>query len=179
MSWTSATCEAALAPDHRGRGCQTSLLNPGDTHGRGAAQVGARWHSAVMDLWQPCPCGSGVAYASCCRRAHLGEPTATAEELMRSRYAAYALALPDHLFRTWHPRTRPPEVRGVPTLSWEGLTVGAVVDGGLEDDTGVVAFEARWRSTVTGEQGVLTERSRFVRRRGRWVYVDADTDPEG
>lgn len=127
-----------------------------------------------MDTLQPCPCESGAPYASCCRRAHLGEPTVTAEALMRSRYSAYALGRVDHLFRTWHPRTRPREVRGVPELEWEGLAVRATVDGGPEDDTGLVEFEARWRSTVTGERGVLSERSRFERRRGRWVYVEAD-----
>ncbi|WP_343900331.1 YchJ family protein [Nocardioides aquaticus] len=130
-----------------------------------------------MDALQPCPCGSGSPYASCCRRAHLGEPSPTAEALMRSRYSAYALGEADHLFRTWHPRTRPPEVRGVPDLTWEGLVVTRVEDGGPGDEAGLVGFEAHWRSTSTGEQGVLRELSRFERRRSRWVYVGAD--PEG
>lgn len=90
---------------------------------------------------------------------------------MRSRYSAYALGRTGHLFRTWHPRTRPPEVRGVPDLAWEGLTVTSTSDGGPHQDTGTVGFEARWRSTTTGERGVLNELSRFERRRGRWVYV--------
>ena len=132
-----------------------------------------------MDTLQPCPCGRGVAYAACCRRVHLGEPATTAETLMRSRYTAYALGLPDHLFRTWHPRTRPEQVRGVPDLTWQGLTVRRTTDGGQADDTGLVEFEARWRSTSTGEQGVLIECSRFERRRGRWVYVAAEPEPEG
>ncbi|GAA0980406.1 hypothetical protein ENKNEFLB_02037 [Nocardioides aquaticus] len=96
---------------------------------------------------------------------------------MRSRYSAYALGEADHLFRTWHPRTRPPEVRGVPDLTWEGLVVTRVEDGGPGDEAGLVGFEAHWRSTSTGEQGVLRELSRFERRRSRWVYVGAD--PEG
>ncbi len=95
---------------------------------------------------------------------------------MRSRYSAYALGRADHLFRTWHPRTRPPEVHGVPELVWEGLTVGSTVAGGPRDDVGLVDFSARWRSTTTGERGVLSERSRFERRRGRWVYVEADPE---
>ncbi len=38
-----------------------------------------------------CPCGS-ASYDACCGRLHRGEEqAATAEELMRSRYSAYAL----------------------------------------------------------------------------------------
>lgn len=132
-----------------------------------------------MDTLLACPCGSGTPYVACCRRVHLGEPATTAETLMRSRYTAYALGLPDHLFRTWHPRTRPDEVRGVPDLTWQGLTVRRTAGGGPTDVTGLVEFEARWRSSSTGEQGVLVECSRFERRRGRWVYVEAEPNPEG
>ena len=44
-----------------------------------------------MDLQRDCPCGSGTAYDGCCGRLHRGAAQAlTAEELMRSRYSAYA-----------------------------------------------------------------------------------------
>ena len=53
---------------------------------------------------RPCPCGSTDGYHVCCGPLHNGERHAeTAEELMRSRYAAYALGNADYLFRTWHP----------------------------------------------------------------------------
>ncbi len=89
---------------------------------------------------------------------------------MRSRYAAYALGLHDHVFRTWHPRTRPDDVGPTPGLFWLGLQVVSTTAGGPEDETGTVVFEARYR-TPDGD-GVLAETSRFERRRGRWVYVD-------
>ena len=55
-----------------------------------------------------CSCGSGRAYAECCGRyLDGGEPPATAEQLMRSRYTAYALAREDYLLATWHASTRP------------------------------------------------------------------------
>ena len=39
-----------------------------------------------------CPCGSGTPYDACCGVLHRGErQAATPEELMRSRYSAYAL----------------------------------------------------------------------------------------
>ena len=87
---------------------------------------------------------------------------------MRSRYTAFALGRPEHLWRTWHPRTRPSEV-DPGGAEWTGLTILEVVDGGPDDLTGVVAFEAAF----VDEDGpsVLRERSTFERRGGRWVYV--------
>lgn len=89
---------------------------------------------------------------------------------MRSRYAAYALGMPDHLFRTWHPRTRPAELPVPDETRWTGLDVLDVVGGSADEATGIVEFVAHWRSG--DQQGVLRERSTFARRGGRWVYVD-------
>jgi len=120
-----------------------------------------------------CPCGSGERYDACCGRLHRREAeAATAEELMRSRYAAYAVGELDHVFRTWHPRTRPDTIEPDPALTWTGLTILDVVAGGPGDDTGEVEFEAAYERDAT--PGARRERSRFERRRGRWVYVDGD-----
>ena len=89
---------------------------------------------------------------------------------MRSRYAAFAKGLADYLFRTWHPRTRPPEVTVDPDMTWCGLTITDVVSGGADDELGEVQFEARY--TPAGRPGALHERSRFERRAGRWFYLD-------
>jgi len=111
-----------------------------------------------------CPCGSGDRYDACCARLHRRTAEAeTAEELMRSRYAAYAVGDLDHVWRTWHPRTRPDALEPVPGLTWTGLTV----EDATEDE---VEFEATYERG--GTPGRLRERSRFERRRGRWVYVD-------
>ena len=118
-----------------------------------------------------CPCGSGMDYDACCGPLLRGTARAeTAEQLMRSRYCAHALGEADHLFRTWHPRTRPADVGTDPHLRWSGLTVLSTEAGGAYDDEGVVEFEARWESPRGS--GHLRERSRFVRRAGRWVYLD-------
>jgi SEC-C motif-containing protein len=118
-----------------------------------------------------CPCGSGAPYAGCCARLHRGvADPATAEELMRSRYAAYAVGELGYVFRTWHPRTRPDAVEPDPSLVWTGLAVLDVVGGEPEDETGEVEFEASYDRG--GTSGRRHERSRFERRRGRWVYVD-------
>ncbi len=120
----------------------------------------------------PCPCGSGRAYRACCGPLHDGEPAATAEALMRARYAAYATGRTDYVFRSWHPRTRPAEVEPDPAVGWRRLEVLRVERGGSEDDAGTVEFRAHFARG--GEEHVLHETSRFERRAGRWVYVDGD-----
>jgi len=116
-----------------------------------------------------CPCGAGATYASCCQPLHEGSAFAeSALRLMRSRYAAYVVGDTAYLLRTWHPRTRPVDLDAATGPRWQGLTVLATADGGEGDSVGEVEFEARY------DGGVLHERSQFVTRAGRWVYVDGD-----
>ena len=122
-------------------------------------------------MGEPCPCGSGRAYVACCGPLHDGEPAATAEALMRSRYSAYVLGHTDHVFRSWHPRTRPDDVSSDGT-TWLGLEIVRTEDGEPDDDTGVVEFVARYQGPRGAQE--LHEVSRFERRGGRWVYVDGD-----
>ncbi len=85
---------------------------------------------------------------------------------MRSRYSAFVTDNADHLFRTWHARTRPHG--DIATgYGWMGLEILDVVDGTQDDQTGVVEFIAK------NIHGDIHERSRFERRAGRWMYVDA------
>jgi SEC-C motif domain protein len=128
----------------------------------------------------PCACGgarAGATFDSCCGPLLRGERLAeSAVELMRSRYTAYALADGDHLFRTWHPRTRPDHPEPDPWVRWVGLEVIEVEGGGPDDERGVVEFRARWVAGEgsTRQSGELHERSRFERRAGRWLYVDIE-----
>lgn len=94
---------------------------------------------------------------------------------MRSRYTAYALGVDDHIFRTWHPRTRPADTAPDPSLRWDSLEVLEVSGGGEEDAEGFVTFRARWSTPAPDHQrGELRERSQFVRRANRWVYLGPD-----
>jgi SEC-C motif domain protein len=116
--------------------------------------------SLLGDAVRPCPCGTGETYDACCGPLHRGAVQAeTPERLMRSRYAAYALGDHDYVWRTWHPRTRPLEVRG-PSLRWTGLVVHEATGDEVE-------------FTATHTEGRLHERSRFARRAGRWFYLEA------
>jgi len=118
-----------------------------------------------------CPCGTGLPYADCCGRLHDGSATATtAEQLMRSRYSAFAVGDPAYLLATWHPSTRPPSLELDPTVRWTGLDVLATSDGGLLAAEGTVEFRAWYRHE--GETGSQHEVSRFERVDGAWRYLE-------
>jgi SEC-C motif-containing protein len=120
-----------------------------------------------------CPCGSGEPCGRCCLALHRGErQAATAEQLMRSRYSAYAVGDLDYIWQTWHPRTRPDALTPDGGLIWAGLEILDTVDGGPEDQTGEVEFRAHYRDER--RSGTLHERSRFAVRARRWFYVDGE-----
>jgi len=121
---------------------------------------------------QQCPCGSGATYGRCCGPLHDGAPATTAGALMRARYCAFATGRLDYVFATWHPATRPVDLAPAPDVRWVGLEVLKTVDGRVDQDTGTVEFRARF--LASGRSQVVHETSRFQRRTGRWVYVDAD-----
>jgi SEC-C motif-containing protein len=122
-----------------------------------------------------CPCGLGPTYEQCCGRLHRGTAeAATAEQLMRARYSAFAVGDPAYLVRTWDSATCPRRVRLEPGRVWTLLEVLATEAGGMLDTTGTVEFLAH--HTCGGDLGVLHEKSRFTRHDGRWVYVDGTSE---
>jgi SEC-C motif-containing protein len=108
----------------------------------------------------------------------------TAEQLMRSRYSAFALVASnpqaiEHLLRT-HPEPGETEAErrkalkaSGRSLEWIGLSVLDCRKGGPGDPEGTVSFEARWRDRE-GREGTLRECSRFGRSEdGKWLYLEA------
>lgn len=150
----------------------------GKAGGRGGAgSAGVR--SGGVRGADPCPCGSGAPFSACCSPVLDGEPAPTAEALMRSRFSAFVVGDEDHIFRSWHPRTRPPGPYCHAGTRWLDLIVHETVGGGAgaaDGEEAVVAFTARF---LTGDgrgrvvEDELHERSRFVKRAGRWLYLDA------
>ena len=116
-----------------------------------------------------CPCG-GASYDTCCAPLHRGDKhAATAVQLMRSRYSAFAVHDEAYLLRTWIARARPKRIDFDPDLRWIRLEVLDTAGGQLLDTEGAVEFDAHY---VEGERrAVLHERSLFVREQGRWVYA--------
>lgn len=90
---------------------------------------------------------------------------------MRSRYSAYALGLPKYIIATTHPDnsdfTDETKQWGDSILDFSqhthfnGLTIHEFIDG---DTEAFVTFEALLSS------GVLSEKSRFLKREGKWLY---------
>lgn len=121
-----------------------------------------------------CHCGSGASYAQCCEPLHAGAAAGNAEMLMRSRYSAYVLRLPEYLLATWHPRTRPDaeSLELDARTRWLGLRVMAHRRGD-DPDRDEVEFIARY-ALGGGSAQRVHERSRFERVDGRWHYVDGD-----
>jgi SEC-C motif-containing protein len=96
---------------------------------------------------------------------------------MRSRYSAYALHLVDYVVDTWHPDSRPPRSEIAQSRTrWLGLEVVESSAGGPDDPTGTVTFVAIYRDGPRRRR--LREKSRFVREKGVWFYVDGELEPE-
>jgi len=137
--------------------------------------------TGFVSVTDDCPCGSGEEFALCCRPLHAGQRmAATAEELMRSRYSAYAVGDTDYVWRTWHPRTRP-EALSPSGETWTGLEILDTVAGQPGDEAGEVEFRAHYtRNRRSGDgareeqKGFLHERSDFAVRARRWLYVDGE-----
>lgn len=105
-----------------------------------------------------------------CGRLHNGDPAITAEQLMRSRYAAHVRLDAGYLSRSWQVATRPAQIDLDPAVTWRGLVVHRTERGNALDADGVVEFTATYERA--GKIVAMREISRFARASGRWVYVD-------
>ncbi len=122
----------------------------------------------MSDVNANCACCSGKIYSECCQPFHEGIPATTAEKLMRSRYCAYALCLPQYLMDTTYPAKR------------KGLTIKEIEDWSTENkwqqleivksNASVVEFKAYY-SDGNGQNFVHHERSTFTLDKGKWYYV--------
>lgn len=123
-----------------------------------------------------CPCGSGRDFTECCEPLIKGERIAeTAEQLMRSRYSAYAKLETDYLFTTLHPDHRgdydPKSTRAWAEKSeWHGLEILETGKGGPDDSEGTVEFIAHFtQDRVRREHHEVAE---FSKDQGTWYFVN-------
>ncbi len=123
-----------------------------------------------------CPCGSGDSLDLCCGPYLVGEALPeTAEQLMRSRYAAFCIAKLDYVLETHDPATTSAvDEQGLDTWmrdsEWLGLEIHETEKGGPTDEFGRVSFTARFRRGH--ERHSHREDSVFRKVDGRWYYVD-------
>jgi len=124
----------------------------------------------------PCPCGSSAAFNSCCLPMLEGKTQATSpEQLMRSRYTAFAMEEEKYILETWHARTRPKQLNFADhPVVWLGLSVDPVQHPAATATEGVVSFTASYL-----EEGLLCrlhETSKFLMENGSWFYLKGDCD---
>lgn len=132
-----------------------------------------------MNTNEPCVCCSGRPFGKCCEPLLGGRQYArTPKQLMRSRYAAYALGgFPEYLKNTWHPADasaiRVADLEGG-DVEWTGLEI---LSSEQKGNAGYVEFRAGFRDNE-GMASVHHERSVFVRHRNRWYYLSGDVNTE-
>ncbi|MGQ4275722.1 YchJ family protein [Pseudidiomarina sp. E22-M8] len=123
-----------------------------------------------------CPCGGGL-YRKCCGRFHPQSAGGAAlpgspEQLMRSRYSAFALGLNDYLISTWHASTRPQQLDLADNPKWLQLEI---ISSNQQGAQGQVHFRAYFQ--LDNDVGMHDESSDFVKENGRWFYLKATNLP--
>jgi SEC-C motif-containing protein len=124
-----------------------------------------------------CYCCSGRKFEDCCEPFISGaRKPATAEELMRSRYSAYAVVEVDYILRTTHPSVRkfhdPQTIeQWAKTSRWQKLEIISTNEGTLADKQGTVEFKAYYLDADNRPQ-IHHEKSNFRKELGKWFFVD-------
>lgn len=128
-----------------------------------------------------CPCGLGD-YAQCCAPLHQGlHSAATAQQLMRSRYSAFALGEVDYIVDTTaigqQVALNREAIRDWSQANqWLGLEIVSVNEQ-VDRQHAQVEFIAQFRARTSqqGESATLQqhrELSTFVKHNARWYFLD-------
>jgi len=124
-----------------------------------------------------CRCGSAKLVENCCGLLISGDRQAESpEQLMRSRFVAYAAGDMRYVRSTWHSSTRPTDVSDSDSMHWLRLEVIEATKEGDNSEQGYVEFKAYFvdSSTPEARHGVMHERSRFIIEDDCWCYVDGE-----
>ncbi len=125
-----------------------------------------------------CICGKDKPHDQCCGKYLSGKQLAkTPEQLMRSRYCAYALGgYGEYLKSTWHPsvsQNLTEESLSEKHCDWIKLEV---LNKSQQGDKGYVEFKAYFKNSSEDETKVLHEKSVFQRIAGHWLYLGGEVD---
>lgn len=116
-----------------------------------------------------CPCDHHQPYVACCGRfLEYKQTPQTAEELMRSRFSAYALGHYQYIIDTYSMKNI--EDLNVQQLAddqadveWKSLQIqGSIVPDQVEF-TAYYRYQNRWY--------IMHERSTFIQQNGQWLYA--------
>lgn len=126
-----------------------------------------------------CYCSSEKEFADCCQPFIEGTAKPqTAEELMRSRYSAYACAAVEYIIRTTHPSVRKFHDAGAienwaRSSEWQKLEIVSKTGGEAKDKKGTVEFKAYFLDAEKDPQ-IHHELSNFQKELGKWFFVDGE-----
>ncbi len=124
-----------------------------------------------------CPCCSGNSFANCCEPLLTGAFQATtAEQLMRSRYTAYASDAIAYILNTTHPSTRnfynaASIKEWAESSTWQKLEIVSTEKGTEADVIGYVQFKAYFLDEKMKPQ-MHHEYSTFKKVDERWYFVE-------
>ncbi|ENW06298.1 YchJ family protein [Acinetobacter beijerinckii] len=135
-----------------------------------------------MSLLQDCPCGQGQ-YANCCQPLHLRLKIAnTAEQLMRSRYSAFALQQIDYILQTTALGQQTALDRDA-IADWsqsnDWLKLEVIQHQPKVDKThALVEFKAHYcdKNQDEKQQHIHHEISHFVLHQQQWYFLDPTLD---
>jgi SEC-C motif domain protein len=144
---------------------------------------------------EPCPCGSGESYRTCCGKIHTSLQEflrCTPEQLVRARYTAYSKRNIDFIIQSTHPEN-PRYIKDI--QHWRNqidqncydnfeLTRCDILDSvvSLTNPTAKVTFVATMIQRDSRERTAFQEISTFARisDEGPWLYLDGViSDPPG
>jgi SEC-C motif domain protein len=124
-----------------------------------------------------CPCHSGKAYSECCEPFHKGQLAPNALLLMRSRYTAYALNLPDYIIQTALP-LNPTALHEISQFSLQTQFIGlTIIDFQEKGNTATVTFKAHLKQNQ--QDASFTEKSHFLKHEGKWFYMTGEIESGG
>lgn len=128
-----------------------------------------------MNLVKPCPCGSNKEYDLCCALFHKGALPENALQLMKSRYSAYVLNIPDYIMMTTHPaNAQYLENKFTWRRSIEKFSKNSffhsleVLDFKERNTVATVTFTAY--VSQEGHDATFTEKSYFEKIGSHWLY---------
>ncbi|MCY7294140.1 YchJ family protein [Alteromonas sp. a30] len=122
-----------------------------------------------------CPCGSNKDFGSCCQPLINKEQQAqTPEQLMRSRYSAFATEHYQYILDTYLGKDKQDAnkealAEDYDGIQWLKLTVESTEMDAANSNHGFVTFSAYFG--MKGKLFVLQERSAFEKMDGSWFYL--------
>jgi SEC-C motif-containing protein len=126
------------------------------------------------EVQMQCYCGSKRAFSDCCEPVINKQSACSAEQLMRSRFSAYACARYDYILATYTPEKRQllsikELAKSAENTEWLNLEV---LSSESKDLLASVEFIARYR--LDGEFWQMHELSHFQYIDGHWFYSEGN-----